>query len=223
MSNILTIAYTTEGTTDERFLKNIIAKVFEELCFECETDIEVYEPMYLKFPKELGFVDDVKTLSVKAYESGINVLCIHTDADHSNDKEVLTFKINPALEGVNEISGIKKCSNIVILVPVHMTEAWMLADKDLLREEIGTNLSLTDLGINRHPESIANPKKIIEEALVLAQTSLPKRRNKVEISDLYQPLGQKIKMESLEKLESFKKFKKSAENALIKLNYLHTI
>ena len=88
MSNILTIAFTTEGTTDERFLKNIITKVFEELCFECESDIEVYEPLYLKFPKKDSFVEDVKNLSLKAFESGINVLCIHTDADHRNDKEV---------------------------------------------------------------------------------------------------------------------------------------
>ena len=221
MSNILTIAFTTEGTTDERFLKNIITKVFEELCFECESDIEVYEPMYLKFPKKDSFVEDVKNLSLKAFESGINVLCIHTDADHRNDKEVMTFKINPAIEGVNKIVGARKCSNIVVIVPVHMTEAWMLADKDLLRKEIGTHQSLTDLGINRNPESIANPKRTIEEALIKAQTNLPKRRNKVEISDLYQPIGQKLKILELEKLPSFIKFKKSARDILVKLNYLN--
>jgi hypothetical protein len=45
MANILTIAYTTEGTTDERFLKSIISKVFEDAAFDCESQIEIFDPV----------------------------------------------------------------------------------------------------------------------------------------------------------------------------------
>ena len=51
MANILTIAYTTEGSTDERFLNTIIKKVFEEVAFECDGVIEVYDPVFLNFPQ----------------------------------------------------------------------------------------------------------------------------------------------------------------------------
>jgi hypothetical protein len=221
VSNILTIAYTTERTTDQRFLESIILKVFEELAFECEGVIEVYNPLFIKFPKKNGFVNDAISLSIEAYKIGINVLCVHVDADSNKDDDVIEFKIDPAFTAINGIDNNGNCKNLVAIIPIHMTEAWMLADKDLLKEEIGTNMSNTDLGINRHPESIANPKKTIENAINIAQADLPKRRDKTTISDLYQPIGQKITTEKLEALNSFNKFKLSVKNALKKLNYLH--
>ena len=48
MTNILTIGIISEGVTDERFLPNIIRKTFEELAFECNGEIEVYEPESFK-------------------------------------------------------------------------------------------------------------------------------------------------------------------------------
>lgn len=221
MSNILTVAYTTEGSTDQRFLKTIIRKVFEEVAFTCEGAIEVFEPVFIKFPRKKGFIDDVVDVSKKAYDTGINVLCIHVDADSNKDAEVIKFKIQPAFNSIEEKKEEVYCKNLVAIIPIHMTEAWMLANKDLLKEEIGTTLSNTDLGISRHPESIADPKKVIEDALIIAQAHLPGKRNKIDIGDLYQPIGQKIKMDNLQTLESFKVFKESVESALRKLNYLH--
>ncbi|OQP59258.1 hypothetical protein A3860_38040 [Niastella vici] len=221
MSNILTIGYTTEGTTDQRFLKTIILKVFEELAFYCEGDIEVFEPIFIEFPKENGFINDVLEVALKASTAGINVLCIHVDADNSKDEDVNKFKFTPANAALLNKEEKKYCKNIVPIIPIHMTEAWMLADKDLLKEEMCTNKSNVDLKINRDPESIADPKKTIEDALVIAQAHLPRRRFRIEIGDLYQPIGQKIPIPKLENLDSFKKFKHSAIEALKKLNYLH--
>ena len=64
-------------------------------------------------------------------------------------------------------------------------------------------------------------KKNIENALSIAQAHLPKRRKKILIEDLYQPIGQKVAIEKLETLSSFNKFKISVEEALRKLNYLN--
>lgn len=221
MANILTIAYTTEGSTDERFLNTIIKKVFEEVAFECDGVIEVYDPVFFKFPQKEDFVSGVADLSKKAYQSGINVLCIHVDADSNKDDDVTKFKIIPAFTEVNGKSNRTNCKNLVAIIPVHMTEAWMLADKELLKEEIGTTMSNTDLGIYQSPESIADPKETIKNALDIAQSHLSGRRSRINIGDLYQPIGQKITMEHLEKLESFNKFKFSVENALKKLKYLN--
>ncbi len=221
MSNILTIAYTTEGSTDQRFLKPIILKVFEDVAFECAGTIEVFDPIFIKCPPKDSFVESIISVSIDAYESGINVLCVHVDADSNNDDHVTEFKIEPAQKGVNQLGGQTNCKNLVPIIPIHMSEAWMLADKELLKNEIGTYMSNSALGINRHPESIANPKKTIEEALNIAQAHLPKRRNKITIGDLYQPIGQKLKIEQLERLQSFKKFKSSVIESLKTLNYLN--
>ena len=220
MANILTIAYATEGSTDERFLNTIIKKVFEEIAFDCEGVIEVYDPVFMQLPKANSFVNSLVNLSRKAYQSGFNVLCIHVDADSNVDAEVIKYKIAPAFKAVNSELDNTVCNNLVAIIPIHMTEAWMLADKDLLKNEIGTNMSNIDLGISRTPESIANPKEIIKTALEIAQAHLPSRRNKLDIGDLYQPIGQKLSMERLERLESFIKFKSSVSAALRNLNYL---
>lgn len=220
MANILTIAYTTEGSTDERFLENIIRNTFEELALKCDSLIEVYNPTFIRFPHPSTFVDGVISVAKLAFEIGMNILCIHVDADDSNDINVHKYKLLPAQEGINTEDHQKICKNIATIIPVYMTEAWMLADKGLFKEEIGTNKSDEDLGINKVPEGIGNPKKIIEDALIVAQSHLPQRRNRITISDLYQPIGQKITIDHLENLESFRKFKLSAEDALRNLNYL---
>lgn len=223
MSNIVTIAFSTEGTTDKRFLASIIRKTFEKVAFECESTIEVYEPVYIQpvtSQNKLSFVQSVESISKLAFDRGINILCIHVDADHSSDNEVFNNKINPAFSAVQQLP-IETCKNLVSIVPIRMSEAWMLADNELLKTEIGTTKTDQDLILTRDPESVANPKHCIEEALRIAQDHLPKRRGRVTISELYQPIGQQISLEKLEALSSYRKFKDSVEDAFRKLNYLH--
>lgn len=221
MSNILTIAYTTEGSTDQRFLKSIIIKVFEEVAFGCEGSIDVFDPVFIRLPKKDDFVSNLLAVAAEAHKIGINVLCVHVDADNNSDEQVTHFKVNPAFSAIENQNDNISCKNLVAIIPIHMTEAWMLADKDLLKDEIGTDMSNADLGINRTPESIADPKKYIESALNIAQAHLPKRREKIHIEDLYQPIGQKVAIGKLEVLPSFNKFKLSVEEALRKLNFLN--
>lgn len=220
MSNIVTIAYTTEGTTDQRFLESIIRKTFEEIAYECESEIEVFDPVYIKFTKKQEFVKDVLDVSIHAYKIGMNVLCVHVDADAHNDKDVTEFKIVPVREALSELRVEEACKIFVPIIPIHMSEAWMLADKELLKEELGTNKTDIELDIIRSPESISDPKTVIENAIRIVQEHLPKRRNKVTLGELYQPIGQKIGIEKLEALSSFKKFKSSVRNAFVDLNYL---
>lgn len=219
MSNILTVAYTTEGSTDQRFLHNIIRKTFEELAFDCQGLIEVYEPVFIPKVACGNFVEEVKGATKQAYKLGMHILCIHVDADDANDDNVSLNKINPSIDAVIELQAEDVCKNLVAIVPVQMSEAWMLADKELLKNEMETDMSLPDLQLTRQPESYADPKNAIENALTIAQKDFPKRRRKTTISELYQPIGQKIPIEKLEQLPSYKKFKSAAAEALQRLNY----
>ena len=102
-----------------------------------------------------------------------------------------------------------------------MLEAWTLADKELLKKEIGTTKSDNDLGINRYPEGIGDPKQTIKEAIRIAREDLTKRRRKdLTINELYLPIGQKIEIEKLDILPSFIKFKDSIRASFRTLNYL---
>jgi len=218
MSNIVTVGYMTEGSTDKRFLETIIMKTVEEMAFHCEGQIDVYDPIFIGSPKNQDFIAQVINAAKTAYNSGIFILCVHVDSDHISDKNVMDRKITPAIDALNEFTdGI--CKVVVPIVPVTMSEAWILADKELFKAEIGTSLSDESLKINKNPETVANPKALIEEALRIAQEDLPRRRDKLTIGELYQPIGQKISIEKLNNLSSFQKFKKSLEEAFKALNY----
>lgn len=217
MSNVVTIGLVAEGPTDIRFLKPLIKRTFEEIAFECKGSIEVYDPQDFLVKKN-KFVDEILEAAQTAEKSGIMVLCVHTDADDKTDEKVFKNKIDPAFLKVEQ-SSIPLCKNLVAIVPIQMIEAWMLADREKFKEEMGTDKSDEGLRINKKPESIADPKKMIEEVISRVFEDKP-RRSRITRSELYSPLGAKADLKELSKLSSYQKFKQAVREAFKKLNYL---
>jgi hypothetical protein len=220
MSNFITIGYITEGTTDVRFLGQIIRRTFEDVALDCQGEIEVYEPQHIKSGGE--FVPEVFQASKDAHRIGMNVLCVHTDADAKNDNQVIQNKINPAFENIENSDENNLCKNLVAVIPIRMTESWMLADKEVLKNEIDTELSDTDLDIHRNPESYADPKEAIEKAIRITRSNFPKRkRYDFGIGELYQIIGQKTDLAKLSRLSSYQKFRGNVIESFKTLGYLH--
>lgn len=214
------IGFAQEGPTDIRFLESIIQRTFEDVAFECDGSVEVLPIQTFKKIRDAAFVDVMLSYAKQSYECGLMVLCIHVDADDINDENVFIYKILPAFEHV-QYANDEVCKNLVAVVPVRMTEAWMLADIDLLKSELGTSKSASELGIAKKPEEYADPKTAIEEAIRIACADLPaRRRHKFTIAELYQPIGQKIQLNRLEQLPAYQKFKQAVREAYRKLNYL---
>lgn len=202
------IGYTTEGRTDVDFLEKIIVRTFEEIAYECIGDIE---PVVWRLQVEktgLSFSEyALKAAQQGVAEIGMMILCIHSDADDTTNQLVLDNKIGPAHKLINAQNDDTTCKIIVPLIPVQMMEAWMLADKDLLRREIGTSKTDHELNINRAPETIHDPKSVIENAIRIAQQEKTKRKRKdLEIGDIYLAMGQKISINNLEQLPSYRQF-----------------
>ncbi len=218
MAYQLFIGFTGEGSTDSRFLKEIIEKTFTAQAYGCRPDV-VIEVVYTVKSISGTFVERMMDASKKSHNLGINVLCIHADADNRSNSYVLTHKFAPLLKELSEQDDSDCCKVIVPLIPIQMTEAWMLADKKLFQIQIkGTNLTLVELGIDRHPESYADPKIVIENALRIAQSGKTKRRrNDLTISDLYEEMGQLISLSSLRSLPSFRHFEDGVISAMTQL------
>lgn len=224
MSNFLLTGLFTEGSTDIRFLESVVKTTLENLAFECsgyiETELEI-----IKIEKSgLSFNQQVLKAAEKAKNDfEILILFIHTDSDDRDDSNVFANKIIPATELINQQEEDNVCKKIVAIVPIQMTESWMLADKELLKNEIGIEMSDLELGIHKNPEGISNPKAIIENIIRISKENQVKRkRNKgLVISDLYQIIGQKTDVSKLEKLESYMKFKNSLIEKLRELNFYH--
>jgi hypothetical protein len=220
MGNLVFAGLFTEGTTDIRFLDSIVKKTLDSIAFECSGQIET-ELIGIKIDKTgLGFTDQVLRASEKAFDSyGISILFVHTDADDNSDKIIFETKINPA-QGKIELLPNR---TMVPIVPVYMTESWMLADKDLLRDELGTSCSIGELHLTKYPEEMTDPKEAIENAIRISKENQTKRKRNqgLVIEDLYQIIGQKVELERLDKLPSYLKFKNNLKQAFRDLNLLH--
>lgn len=209
MSNRQVFAgYFVEGSTDARFLDGVLRKSLLDIAYDCTSQIDV-ELFLIEIDKQgLGFVEQVAQAANQGWNTyGIDFLFVHTDADDRTRDTIFENKINPAITSLMAKPGEDYCKKVVPVIPVYMTEAWMLADKELLKEEIGTELSDNELRIDRAPESIANPKETIEMAIRIARESRTKRRrNDLKIGELYSPIGAKVGLENLKKLPSFHQF-----------------
>lgn len=223
MSNFILTGLFTEGATDNRFLESIVKRTLEDVALDCTGDIDVGIEIIKINKTGLNFDEQVLIASKFAFNKfGIMILFVHTDADSSDDDFVFKSKIIPSINYLN-LQTNDVCKHIVAIVPIQMTESWMIADKELLKSEIGIVNSDSELGIHFKPENINNPKNVIESIIRISKKDLTKRkRNKgLEISDLYQIIGQKINLSELEKLSSYNKFKQSLVDKLKELNFHH--
>ncbi|NCQ83674.1 MAG: DUF4276 family protein [Microcystis aeruginosa W13-18] len=217
------IALATEGSSDHRFLPNIIQRTFERVAFEDQQEIEIFEPICLSQISGENIREKAKKYASQAVEQGAMVLCFHADADDKTDENAFNERINPAFNAIKSDKG-DLCKNLVAIVPIQMTEAWMLADKELLKKQLCTKKSDSELAIDKHPESFSNPKETIKNAINKAREGIAKRyRNKLKIDDLYSPLATTIELSKLESLSSYKKFEEAVRDIFPQLTKVNNI
>ncbi len=215
------IGLAVEGNTDMRFLKSVVwrsyLKIVYDLC-EQDIDVDVFELRPLKAGK--SFPEFVVNASIEGKKYGILVLTVHADSDRETFRERLQDKFIPAQQALDRDKDNELCKILVPIIPIRMIEAWMLADIALLKDEMGTSLSDTELGLHRAPESIANPKETIEEAISVAMQHRPKKRRTLTIADLYGIMGDEVSIESLFRLPSYRAFYEAAVESLRTIHYL---
>ena len=218
----LYIGIITEGPTDVRFLKSVIERTFQDIAFnECVPDIEIQTFVIQTSKIGLEFCEHIKQASLDGVNLyGIMTLAVHTDADKHTYEERKSNKIVPALAILENLDD-NYCKILTPVIPVRMTEAWMLADKELLKKHIGTTENDRTLGIERDPEAISDPKVAIENAIRIAMAYLPKRRHKITLSELYEIMGDAIGLEQLMSLSSYRKFTDEVRNTYRILGYMH--
>ena len=228
MAKQLFISFSGEGPTDYRFLLPIIKRTVDAVIFDCcDFDVEVDEISEIKISKTgKSFSEYVIDATQKALENGSQLLVIHTDSDKETYNERYQHKFIPAYQALkdNNTTDIKAFEKELIpIIPIRMIEAWMLADPDLLKSEINTQLTNAELKIIGNPESIADPKAKISEAIRIAKEKETHRR-KVSINSidsLYEIIGSKIDLGKLKQLSAYNFFIEELKRALKEIGYLH--
>lgn len=208
------IGLITEGKTDLRFLKTVVTNTFQEVSWDCLRQVEIVDIKEIK-AKGRSFADKMLDASSEAFSSGVTILCIHADSDGPSARNVMNFKFIPFLRTLEQADDNSYCKIIVPTIPVQMIESWMLADKCLLKKLINaSDKSDEDLGIEKSPEEYSNPKTVIQNAIRISMLDQPKkRRDQIELSDLYEILGNRLDLSALRRIPSFSVFENSVRMA----------
>ena len=225
MTRGISIGLLAEGDTDMRFFKSIIERTFKQIRNECKKQIDIYEIEEISNTKGTVSKEAILEAAKETQKEGLMVLCVHIDADNKSDVAVFKNKINPVLVDLKKKDSTRYCHTLLPIVPIQETEAWMLADKELLKNYLRTKKTYKELGIDVKPENVADPKEKIKNAIRKAKEHQTKRKRKsrsnLEISDLYQIIGTNLALEKLEPLSSYKKFEENVRKVFRELNYLH--
>ena len=219
MTLSIVLSFIGEGTTDSRFLPNIAERIVEQLLIEYNVKATI---QWQHIQKEGNSSEEVIFNAAKQARF-CTTLIVHSDADKAGAKETYKNKIKPALGLIDEAEEV--CKNITVVIPITETEAWLLVDRELLKEEINTSLSYQDLGLTYQIgriENIADPKKTLNDAINVHHSTLSKKRRKsaVTISQLYEPISQKIKLNDLKVLTAYVSFKEGITTSLKSKNII---
>jgi len=210
---VLVLALYAEGRTDESFLPIVIQRTAEEVLARYgRTVVDVLEPINLNHGIDRQFeTREERILEAARRASGYHALIIHADADYPTQERALQERYLPGEVRVRELRDVGEsvCGNLIPIVPIQMTEAWMLADPKALCNVIGVQSSPQALGIPAHPhqvESDPNPKRTLHEVLERARAQRPRRRRRVNLSSIYEPLARQIDLAKLVGVPAYARF-----------------
>lgn len=218
------MALYSEGATDNRFLPLIAQRTAENLLLGRASGVVDVLPVQVV----QGIRAESRAaaiLQAARHSWGYHLLLIHSDADDRSSQAALEERIQPGLElASQQPADAALCRVFVPVIPVTMTEAWMLADGERVRELLHSALSLDALNIPTSPdeiERIADPKERLSQIARIAYAQRPRRRRGHSISELYEPLGQQISLTALARLSAYQSFQAELATVLARLNYLH--
>lgn len=217
----LILALYAEGRTDERFLPVIIQRAADQILRQYTiAPVEVLEPLSLEAGSE---ADDRAEciLSVARQAHGYHALIIHADADAPANGDALQYRYEPGRQLV-EASEDDVCGDLLPIIPIRMTEAWMMADFDAFQDVVGTGLSADDLGFPNRPhqvETIQDPKHELNIALSRIFSGR-RRRRKAHLGQYYEPLARHVRLDELKRVPAFRQFTRDLIDALKNLQFI---
>lgn len=205
----LFLAFSGEGPTDHRFIPILIERIIQEFFFEKAITAEF---SWITFSKNGSSHDNILKVCSDAFDQ--HCILFHRDSGNISWNEAYENHFASAVAKIDEDLENHYNKNLIPVIPVRETEAWMLVNKALLKAKIETDLSDNDLLLTykvSRIEEIGDPKSVVEKAILKYHESLtPKqRRYAVKIGELYDLVASEVPISDLDKLDAFSKMKKT--------------
>lgn len=189
MSRQLTYAVVADGTTDR-----LLVPIIEWAIHRLDPEVEILEP---EFRRRFGSVEGF----LSAYPSDTMLIFVHRDAENL-----------PLEARMREFESVSR-TDVVAVIPVRMSEAWILFDGSAIARAAGSPATQVPVPKLSEIERIAEPKDLLEKLLFEAAGSPSGRRGKnfkrsiverrVSVAGLISDFG------PLESLSAFQEFQRS--------------
>lgn len=138
-----------------------------------------------------------------------DLLVIHRDAENE-EPELRQDEIASAVQAL-QLPQVH-----VPIVPVRMTEAWLLLDEDAIRRAAGNPNGRVNLGLPppHRLESLHDPKSLLKEKLLLATGLNSRRRPNFDFNAARQRIVDVMNYHLLRELNAYQEFLRRLEIAL---------
>lgn len=167
---LLTGLFVAEGSSDAP-LADIVVSLFLEQGFE----LTLTQPDFGLLPKVRKDVESRLRACVQLLGGAVDVIVVHRDAD-STGPDARRQEIETAAAAC-EVGRV-----LVPVIPVRMTEAWLLLDEAAIRMVAGNPTGRSRLSLPRlhEAERLANPKAALQAALLDAASVTGRRRDRLD-------------------------------------------
>ncbi|MGC4856782.1 DUF4276 family protein [Micromonospora sp. DT4] len=203
----LTSALISEGVTDDQFLPRLLARALTEICStEFEDAVEVADVQPLRDRRGPCSVADVIGL-VEQNPASFSLIFFHHDQGSNAERTAAEW-----LRPLRELWG-ERAEQLVAVVPVRETEAWLLADGDALRNALGVRWTDAEMGLPAQPrlaERVADPKSALNSVMDRVSRTT---------TDHYGQLGELVSLARLQRVPAYQRWWSDTRHALERLGY----
>ena len=193
-----------EGPTDYRFFPTLIERYLTRFCHTNGLDVDILPAVQIRSRKNFssGFIEKLKLIEQDSVGTkGLPYVFVHNDADARSLDQVLNFKWKPWLD------ECRNTENWLAVIPIRMTESWMLADVEALKSTfIISAENIRQIIGNGDPESISDPKNKLAEIV--------RRGKQKRTTNFEENLAKRTRFEVLEQLPSFQFLKSQIEERI---------
>lgn len=191
---MLSALFLAEGSSDHGITLHI-----ERIAFECDVEIRLtVPPTELLRTRDKSVAGKLSALSMLGGD--YDLVFVHRDADGAG-RDLRVAEIGAAM------SEVMPGTPFVPIVPVRMTEAWLVLDEKIIRQVSGNPNGRVhlDMPSAREAERIADPKSLLKELLATASETTGRRRqamnsaffhNRRRLLEELDPSGAVCQMES---------------------------
>ncbi|WP_422755220.1 hypothetical protein [Micromonospora sp. WMMD708] len=191
--------FVAEGSSDAP-----LAELIESLFLERGIEVRLSQPDFSLLGKVHKDVRSRVTAGLRLVGAPVDLIVVHRDADNAGRSARLR-------EITRAIDSLHLDSLLIPVIPVRMTEAWLLLDEATIRLVAGNPMGRMNLALpKRHEvEALSDPKGFLQTCLLAAAGETGRRREAVrkrfsqhrrQLLQLLDPSGPVARLDSWKRL-----------------------